>query len=142
MTRHAILLMLTSAILTLATATAPHGGHPRWVYERQARQYFDVWNMHDASRLRQLFADGATLRDWDIQASGADAVVSANHKIFAAFPKISIEVESIHVSEHTHTAVCEILVHLHNVKAEVLKVVDVITFEPAGRISSVRAYKG
>ena len=82
--------MLTSAILTLATATsAPHARF----YERQARQYFDVWNTHDVTRLRPLLADGVTLRDWDIQASGADAVASANgigvaavHEWYAHFP--------------------------------------------------------
>ena len=131
--------MLTSAILTLATATsAPHARF----YERQARQYFDVWNTHDVTRLRPLLADGVTLRDWDIQASGADAVASANGKIFAALPKISIEVETIHVSDHTRTAACEILVRLHNERDEVLRVVDVIVFDHDGKITAVRAYKG
>ena len=46
---------------------------------------------------------------------------------------------TIHVSEKTATAVCEILVKLHNEAAEVLKVVDVISYDGEGKITSVRA---
>ena len=129
---------LTACFALAAAAAAPH---PRY-YEKLARAYFDVWNAHDVPGLRRVFAEDATLRDWDVEKSGADAVAQANGNIFAALPKISIDVLTIHVSEHTRTAVCEILVRLHNAKNEVLKVVDVIAFDAAGRITAVRAYKG
>ena len=49
---------------------------------------------------------------------------------------------TIHVSEATTTAACEILVKLNNGStgaASELKVVDVITFDSAGKIKSIRA---
>ena len=75
-----------------------------------------------------------------ISVSGAAAVGEANGKIFAAVPAISIEVLAVHVSEATRTAVCEILVHLGD--GTVLKVADVIEFDPALKIKALRAYKG
>lgn len=128
--------------------------------KKNANRYFDVWNSHDVSKLRGLLAAEATLRDWDVEVTGGDAVAAANAKIFAAVPGIKIEVLTTHVAVHTLTAVCEILVRLNNEKGEatkwwitkwwkgevahahVLKVVDIITFDEEGKIVSVRAYKG
>jgi hypothetical protein len=83
-----------------------------------------------------------TLRDWDVEVSGAAAVGAANGKIFAAVPTISIEVLAIHVCVPTRTAVCEILVHLNDAAKTSLKVADVITFDAALKIVALRAYKG
>ena len=110
--------------------------------KKNAIRYFDVWNSHDVSRLKGLLAAEATLRDWDVEVAGGDAVAAANAKVFAAVPGVKIEVQTIHVSVHTLTAVCEILVRLNNEKGEVLKVVDVISFDEESKIVSVRAYKG
>ena len=56
-----------------------------------------------------------------------------------ALPRVpAVEVLTIHVSTGTSTAVCEILVNLNHAKGEVLKVVDVITFD-SGKIKSIRA---
>ena len=131
-------MLLTSLFALATTTSAPHARY----YEKLARVYFDTWNKHDLPGLRALLADDATLRDWDVEKAGADAVVRANGKIFAAVPKIVIDVLTVHVSEHTTSAICEILVRLNNAKDEVLKVVDVITFDAAGKITAVRAYKG
>ena len=66
----------------------------------------------------------------------------ANGGIFEAVPKIAIDVITTHVSPATNTVICEIHVVLNNGAGEVLKVVDVISFDDAGKISAVRAYKG
>lgn len=76
-----------------------------------AQKYFAMWNAHDVPGLQALFAEGVTLRDWDIEKTGAAAVAEANGGIFAAVPKIAIEVLSIHVAPATSVAACEILVH-------------------------------
>ena len=76
---------------------------------------------------------------------GAEAVAQANGNIFTAEPHIRIDVEQVHVSEHTTSAICEIVVQLRNEKQEVrksMKVVDVITFDAVGKITTVKAYKG
>ena len=109
---------------------------------KNAMRYFEVWNNHDVPGLKSLLATEATLRDWDVEAKGDDAVAAANAKIFAAVPGIKIDVLTTHVAVLTRTAVCEILVKLNNEKGEVLKVVDIITFDEQGKIVSVRAYKG
>ena len=104
--------------------------------------YFDTWNAHNVEGLRGLLDDGCSLRDWDIEKAGGDAVAAANGGIFEAVPKIAIEVLMMHVSATTKTVTAEILVKLNNDAAEVLKVVDIIQFTDAGKISAVRAYKG
>ena len=96
---------------------------------------------HTHTHTHTPFPQGS-LRDWDIEVSGAAAVGAANGKIFAAVPTISIEVLAIHVCEPTRTAVCEILVHLNDAAKTSLKVADVITFDAALKIVALRAYKG
>ena len=108
-------------------------------YTAVTNKYFEVWNSKDLKALRTLFADEATLRDWDVEKAGADAVVEANGGIFQAVPTISIEVLTVHISESTKTTISEVLV---NVPGDKLKVTDIITFNDAGLITSVRAYKG
>jgi steroid delta-isomerase len=140
----ALLLMIAlSALVGSAPAVEGSARHAR-KYENLARSYFSVWNTHDAEALHSLLADNASLRDWDIDVSGASEVVKANGNIFAKVPHIFIDVITIHVSEHTRTAVCEILVRLHKTQkdAGVLRVVDVIEFDDVGKIVAVRAYKG
>ena len=131
-------MLLTSLFALATTTSAPHARY----YEKLARVYFDTWNKHDLPGLRALLADDATLRDWDVEVAGRDAVVAANAKIFAAVPGIKIEVLTTHVAVNTTTVVCEILVRTNNEKGEVLKVVDVISFDEESKIVSVRAYKG
>lgn len=45
-------------------------------------QYFQVWNTHSGSDVGALFTESGTLRDWDIEVQGAQAVGEANGKIF------------------------------------------------------------
>ena len=120
-------------LLTLAASSVHHD------LEALARGYFTTWNTHDTAALGELFADDASLRDWETSAEGKDAVVKANGKIFTAVPNIRIEVLTIHVANETRTAACEIIVHLP--KLSPLKVVDIISFRK-GKIQAVRAYKG
>mmetsp|Transcript_92875 Transcript_92875/g.200800 ORF Transcript_92875/g.200800 Transcript_92875/m.200800 type:complete len:114 (-) Transcript_92875:53-394(-) len=109
--------------------------------EPLARKYFEVWNSQDLGELAKLFTPGATLRDWDIEKEGRDAVVEANGGIFKAVPGIKIEVLRVHVSPGTSAASCEILVKLNDGTDTVLKVVDIIEYE-GDLIKAVRAFKG
>eukprot|EP00316_Scyphosphaera_apsteinii_P024948 CAMPEP_0119326518 /NCGR_PEP_ID=MMETSP1333-20130426/68605_1 /TAXON_ID=418940 /ORGANISM="Scyphosphaera apsteinii, Strain RCC1455" /LENGTH=141 /DNA_ID=CAMNT_0007334845 /DNA_START=18 /DNA_END=443 /DNA_ORIENTATION=- len=141
---------MTAIILVLsltASSTGEARKHKGYMgahndYSSLATKYFNVWNNHDVPGLQALFADDVTLRDWDISKTGANEVAEANASIFRALPQINIEVLTIHVSEATSTAVCEILVKLNNGSGEVLKVVDIITYSSQGKIKSVRAYRG
>ena len=131
------------AFATLAATLAAATAAPHARYERIAHSYFNTWNAHDEAALRALFTDDVSLRDWDISKSGSSAVVKTNANIWKAVPNVRIEVLVIHASDHTSSAVCEILVHLGDTASTVLKVVDVLTIDvAASKISSVRAYKG
>ena len=109
-------------------------------YAAATAKYFEVWNSKDLGELRKLFADGATLRDWDVEKAGADEVVAANGGIFEAVPAIKIDVLKVHISESTLSTISEI--HVVVSAEETLKVTDIITFDGEGLITSVRAYKG
>lgn len=62
---------------------------------------------------------------------------------FPAVPKINIEVLGMVVDITTNTVAAEILVHIHDEAKTVLKVTDVIEYEPVSKkIKALRAYKG
>ena len=66
------LARLALCVLTVAAsgdAQAARGDHKKSI-EAATRRYFDVWNAHDVTALRQLLAPQATLRDWDVEKSG------------------------------------------------------------------------
>lgn len=102
--------------------------------------YFTVWNSHNIENLKNIFSEDCSLRDWNINVSSINNVLSANQKIFDDVPDIKVEIISQHLSESTNTVAAEIIVHLN--EKEKLKVVDVITFNQFGLISSIRAYQG
>lgn len=112
------------------------------VLEQRAREYFAAWNNHDAVKLRQLFQEGGTLRDWDISAEGAARVVDASSKLWREVPGIAIQIVAMHPSPATRTVACEILVRLNDPEETVLKVTDMIEYGADHRIVSLRAYKG
>jgi hypothetical protein len=56
--------------------------------EEACKNYFAVWNSHDGAAVGALFTPDGSLRDWDIEVSGAAAVGEANAKIFEAVPKV------------------------------------------------------
>ena len=137
-------IMAIAALLLGALALPwPLSGTPGPTeYERLARRYFVAWNAHDVPGLRALLADDVTLVDWDIEKTGGDEVAAATGHLFEAEPKISIDIQAIHVSDATKTAICEIMVRLHNAKEKVQKVAKLLTFDGAGKIAHVHAYKG
>lgn len=139
--RFARLVLCVLTVVASGDAQAARGDHKKSI-EAAARRYFEVWNTHDVSALQELLAPQATLRDWDIEKTGANEVARANGGIFAAVPGIKIEVLKIHVSPSTSSVACEILVKLNNEKNEILKVVDIISFDHENKITAVRAYKG
>ena len=103
--------------------------------------YFFAWNAKDVNALRAVLADDCKLRDWEVAAEGGDEVAAANGKIWAAVPKIAIEVLDVYCSGET-TATAEIIVKLNDEVSTELKVADVIGFNKEGKITFVRAYKG
>ena len=63
--------------------------------------------------------------------------------MLTAVPNIKIETLGMAVDITTNTVAAEILVHINDEAKTVLKVVDVIEYEPVSKkIKALRAYKG
>lgn len=85
-----------------------------------------------------MLADNVTLRDWNISVSGKAAAVDETAKNFNSCERIDIEVLGTYESYDSVAGELRILVDEHIE----LYVVDVVTFDPSGMISAIRAYLG
>ena len=103
-----------------------------------AEQYFETFSRKDLDGLGVMFTGDVTLRDWEISATGIDDVLAANKKIFDNVE--SIQVTPLHLYQDTNTVAAEISIVVNGTVH--LKVVDIITFNDSGKISSIKAYKG
>lgn len=107
-------------------------------YRRIADGYVAAFNGRDLECLAGLFADAVTLRDWSVEARGRDAVLQANRDMFDATR--SIEATVLRGVAEGRTVVLELDIVVDG--TEHLRVVDVLEFDPAGRLLAIRAYKG
>ena len=88
--------------------------------------------------MKQMFADDIILRDWKIRVEGKPTALKETQKNFDAADSLDIEILSTYENEDTVAAELKIIVN----ESEELHVVDVITFNTAGKITSIRAYLG
>ena len=102
--------------------------------------YFDAWNSHNLDKLKDLFSDSCSLRDWDINVSGIQKVIEANNKIFSSLPNIKANIVNTYIDKNSQTTVSELIIELN--ENDKLKVIDVIAFNSNGLIETIRAYKG
>ncbi len=100
--------------------------------------YLKKYAEKDLAVMDSLFADDIVLRDWKIRVAGKQKALDETKKNFNAATSIEIDVLSTYESEYTIAAELKITVD----KSEVLHVVDVITFNLQGQITSIRAYLG
>jgi hypothetical protein len=103
-----------------------------------AEQYFETFSRKDLDGIAAMFTGDITLRDWEISATGIDEVLAANKKIFDSVDYI--HVMPLHLYQDGSTVAAELSIVVSG--AVHLSVVDVIKFNDAGKISSIRAYKG
>ena len=101
-------------------------------------EYFETFSRKDLDGLEVMFTGDVTLRDWEISATGIDEVLAANKKIFDSVEYI--HVMPLHLYQDGNTVAAELSIVVSG--AVHLSVVDIITFNDAGKIVSVRAYKG
>lgn len=100
-------------------------------------KYFDAWNRHDLTTLRELFSEEVELVDWDVHCVGKEEVILANKKIFNLFPEIRVEVIDCLVNTNSK-AMAELKVKIDN--ETTLNVVDILSFDKS-KISSIKAFK-
>ena len=103
-----------------------------------ATQYFETFSRKDLDGLGIMFTGDITLRDWEISAAGIDEVLAANKKIFDSVEYIHVLPLNLYQDDNTIAAELSIVVS----GAITLRVVDIITFNDSGKISSIKAYKG
>jgi hypothetical protein len=101
-------------------------------------EYFETFSRKDLDELGVMFTGDVALRDWEISATGIDEVLAANKKIFDSVEYIHVMPLNLYQDDNTVIAELSIVVS----GAVHLSVVDVIKFNDAGKISSIRAYKG
>lgn len=103
-----------------------------------ATTYFETFSNKDLVGLADIFADDASLRDWNGSAIGKADVLAANGNIFNNVNTITVTPLALYRDNNTVSAELEVLIN----GQETVLVVDVITFNDEGKIVSVKAYKG
>lgn len=100
--------------------------------------YLEKYASKDINAIKDMFADDIVLRDWKIRVTGKKEALRETKKNFAAADSIAIEVLNTYQNADTVAAELKIVVD----RTEVLYVVDVISFNTALQINSIRAYLG
>ncbi|WP_394224026.1 nuclear transport factor 2 family protein [Alteromonas gracilis] len=102
------------------------------------KHYLKCYENKDLESISSLFSEDITLRDWKISVSGYENALAETRKNFKNAESLSISILNIMESEDSVSAELKIVVN----NEEVLSVVDVLTFNDKGLISSIRAYLG
>jgi len=100
--------------------------------------YLKKYAEKDLNSIEELFSEDIVLRDWKIRVAGKENALKETRKNFENADSIEIEVLSTYESKDTVAAELKITVD----STEQLYVVDVITINSEGKISSIRAYLG
>lgn len=104
------------------------------------KKYFEVWNAHDKEGIQALHASESTLTDWDASHGPTnEAVAGGIAGIWAAVPKIKIEIKNVFTCATSKTCIANIDVIVD--ETTTLNVCDVITYDDAGKVSTLVAYK-
>ncbi|PRX54168.1 nuclear transport factor 2 family protein [Flagellimonas meridianipacifica] len=100
--------------------------------------YLQRYAQKDLAGVEAIFAEDIILRDWKIRVEGKKKALKETKKNFEAAKSIEIEILEMHQDKDTVAAELKITVN----ETEELYVVDVITFNSQGLITSIRAYLG
>jgi len=100
--------------------------------------YLKKYADKNLSSIETMFSDDIVLRDWKIRVEGKENALKETRKNFENADTIEIEVLSTYENKNTVAAELKITVDT----TEELYVVDVITLNKEGKISSIRAYLG
>jgi len=88
--------------------------------------------------IAEIFDDEIVLRDWNIVVHGKHNTILETRKNFDSARSIAIE--PLFLYENQDSIAAELKITLNGTSD--LYVIDVITFNPSGKIQSIRAYKG
>lgn len=100
-------------------------------------EYFDAFSNKDIEKLKELYHENVSLRDWVISIEGKELVINANSNLFKQFPQLHIDVENIIQDENDYNA-CQIKIFLE--ENNTIEVCDIIK-TMNNKIVSIHAYK-
>ena len=104
----------------------------------QILEYFYHFSCKDLDAVSDMFASGSVLHDWENSAQGKIDVVAVYEKIFNSVKSITVTPRALY--EDGDTVIAELLITING--DEQILVTDIVTFNEAGKIISIRAYKG
>lgn len=105
--------------------------------------YFAAFSAKDTAALKNMFATGVTLNDWNVSVSGKNNVAAEVQKIFDSVDTITVTpIATYEMNDLSFAVKIAIQVHSNESYEQTLDVIDVITFNESGLIKSVAAYKG
>lgn len=100
--------------------------------------YLKKYEEKDIKSIEKMFSDDIVLRDWKIRVEGKEKALSETLKNFESVESIKIDLISIYENESTVAAELKIIID----NKEELYVMDVITINSEGKISSIKAFIG
>ena len=100
--------------------------------------YLECYQNKDIESVSNLFSDDIHLRDWKISVFGKSIAIAETQNNFDNASTIEIDV--LNIMENANCVCGELKIVVNN--QEVLFVVDVVTFNELGKISSIHAYLG
>lgn len=106
--------------------------------ENLLRQYIAAYEAKDLPAIETLLADEVCLQDWNLVANGKEAVLRETQANFKAAHSLQITIQRVFSQEEDAAAQLKIAVN----DSATLEVVDVLSFNAAGLITAIRAYKG
>lgn len=100
--------------------------------------YLNAYSDKDLAQISTMFSDDIHLRDWKISVHGKELAMHETKKNFESAKSIAIDI--LHMYEASDAVAGELRIVVDG--TEVLHVVDVVTFNSEGLITSIRAYIG
>lgn len=107
-------------------------------FDQLLRQYMAAYELKNLDGIADMLADEVHLQDWNLEARGRAAVVLETRRNFEAAETLEIEIRRVFVSAPHAAAQLRIVVN----SGITLDVVDVLSFDEHGKITSIHAYKG
>jgi len=105
--------------------------------QKKCLKYFELFSNKDLKGLEEIFSDEITLKDWEVNEKGKPSVLQANKEIFDSVRSISIN--PIYIYNDNQIVIAELEIMVNNIDR--MLVVDLISFDGAGKIKKIRAYK-
>jgi predicted SnoaL-like aldol condensation-catalyzing enzyme len=104
--------------------------------------YFEAFSSKDEDKLRELYSEDFSLRDWLSEAKGKEKVLDINKQFFNAYPNFELKVLKTYTEGNTTVSELNILINDPLEGDKDILAVDVIEFSEEGKMKTLRAYFG